>query len=61
MRGVRCVMVVLAGVALSGCWVSRNIVDREPIRNPPLTTLEQHLNYVDPDDGRPDYVIEVPQ
>ena len=58
MRITGCLMVVLAGLALSGCRISHRIIDREPIRQPPLESLEQHLDYVDPDDGRPDYVIE---
>ena len=59
MRAIRCTAVVLAALALSGCWISRRIIDREPIRQPPLESLEQHLDYVDPDERRPDYVIEV--
>jgi hypothetical protein len=59
MRGIRCAAVIVAALALSGCWISRRIIDREPIRQPPLQDLEQHLDYVDPDDGKPDYVIEV--
>ena len=39
-----------------GCEISHKIRDLEPVRYPPLTQLEQHLDYSDPDDGQPDYV-----
>jgi hypothetical protein len=39
-----------------GCEISRKIRDLEPVRYPPLNRLEEHLDYSDPDDGRPDYV-----
>jgi hypothetical protein len=45
---------VLAG---AGCRISRNIRDLEPPDQPPLQLLESHLDYVDPDDGRPDYIV----
>ncbi|NLW50578.1 MAG: hypothetical protein GXY85_06995 [Candidatus Brocadiaceae bacterium] len=59
MRGVWLAAVVLAALGGSGCHISRRIVEREPIRSPRLETLERHLTYVDPDSGKPDYVIEV--
>jgi len=43
--------------ALSGCGPSGNIRDLTPPAQPPLPDLEKHLNYVDPDAGRPDYVV----
>ena len=51
------VAMVLISYWLAGCGVSRNIVDLTPPPNqPPLQELEKHLNYHDPDAGRPDYV-----
>jgi hypothetical protein len=43
---------------LGACAISRHIVDIEPPPQPRLQELERHLHYEDPDDGRPDYVIE---
>ncbi len=41
---------------LAGCTISRTIIDVAPPQQPSLQELEQHLDYVDPDDGRPDYI-----
>ena len=47
----------LAALALCGCSISRNIVDLTPPPNrPDLRRLEEHLDYADPDAGRPTYV-----
>jgi len=61
MGRTRIVLLLAALAATAGCTISRHIVEREPVRQPPLTDLEQHLDYADPDDGRPDFVIEAPQ
>ena len=46
-------LIVLAG----GCTTSDAIVLLPPPQGPPdLTELENHLNYRDPDDGKPDYI-----
>lgn len=43
-----------------GCSVSRRIRPVDPPPQPPLSRLEQNLDYVDPDAGEPDYVIVEP-
>jgi hypothetical protein len=51
----------LAAVLLMvcGCGVSREIRNvRPPAGQPSLEELDRHLDYVDPDAGRPSYVIE---
>ena len=56
--GTRRIVVTLALLlALSGCSISRNIIDITPPPQPPLQDLDKHLNYVDPDEGRPTYVV----
>ncbi len=53
------VTLLTAWVAMNaGCRVSRNVADIEPAPQPPLSRLEQHLDYRDPDAGRPNYLIE---
>ncbi len=55
----RCLIVLLALAIVwtAGCRISRNIVDVAPaVDVPPLQDLERHLDYQDPDAGRPDYV-----
>jgi hypothetical protein len=42
----------------AGCAISRHIQDVRPPAQPALQQLEQHLDYVDPDAGKPDYVIQ---
>lgn len=55
----RLVVLLLTGIwALCGCAISRRIVDIEPPDQPPLQNLERHLDYTDPDDGRPDYIVQ---
>lgn len=49
---------ILLAWALVGCHISRRIVDIKPPPQPRLQNLESHLDYVDPDEGRPDYVIK---
>ena len=60
MQLTRWALILLGATLLCGCTISRRIVDLEPVRQPPLTQLESHLDYQDPDDGRPDYIIERP-
>ncbi len=61
MRGIRRIVVTLAVLlALSGCSISHNIVDITPPKQPPLQDLDKHLDYVDPDRGRPSYVATNP-
>ena len=45
-------------LAAAGCTVSRNIVDVRPPTQGPLQQLDQHLTYVDPQAGRPDYIVQ---
>ena len=55
----RLLVVLMAAICIGpvGCTISKNIIDvRPPPNMPPLQELEQHLNYHDPDAGRPDYV-----
>ena len=55
----RLVIIVLLLLALTGCKVSREIIQLErPSDLTPLPQLERHMDYVDPDDGKPDYLIE---
>jgi hypothetical protein len=49
-------LVLLLG-SLCGCGPSRNIRDLQPPPQPRLEELESHLDYVDPDEGRPSYVV----
>ena len=57
MRRVAIILVVLASCLTAGCRISRHIVDlTPPAHQPPLQELEEHLDYTDPDAGRPDYV-----
>jgi ABC-type oligopeptide transport system substrate-binding subunit len=49
--------VALCLCALSGCGPSDNIRDLAPPPEPQLQDLERHLDYVDPDAGRPNYVV----
>lgn len=42
---------------LCGCSLSRHIVAITPPAQPPLQELDKHLDYVDPDEGRPTYVV----
>jgi len=49
--------VVLVTLAVAGCAIPRHIVELvPPPQQPPLQELERHLDYQDPDAGRPDYV-----
>ena len=44
-------------VVAPGCSTSDTIVKLPPPSGlPSLTELEQHLDYRDPDDGKPDYI-----
>jgi hypothetical protein len=52
------IILALAVWAIGGCAISRHIEPIEPPPQPPLTELEDHLSYVDPDSGRADYVVE---
>ena len=46
-------------LALGGCTISRHIRDLEPPADEPsLEQLDRHLDYTDPDDGRPDFIIQ---
>jgi hypothetical protein len=59
--GTRRIVVTLAILfALGGCSISHNIIDIKPPPQPPLQDLEKHLDYVDPDQGRPTYVAPNP-
>lgn len=53
----RIVMLLVILPAMIGCTISRNIVDLQPVQQPTLQELEQRLDYTDPDNGRPDYII----
>ena len=54
--GLRTAACALAGLALGACSAGDKIVRLPPPRGlPRLTELEKHLDYRDPDDGRPDY------
>jgi hypothetical protein len=53
----RTVLIAAALLALAGCRVSRDIRDLDPVTHPPLTELERHLTYTDPDDGRSNYIL----
>ena len=57
MRWKRIILLLALVPVLAGCTISRHIVDLEPTGQPRLEELEQHLNYADPDEGRPDYII----
>lgn len=48
---------LLAAVSVTGGCVSRQMVLLEPPEQPALERLEEHLDYTDPDEGRPDYII----
>jgi hypothetical protein len=51
-------LILLVGAAgMAGCTVAREIVELDPPSQPHLSDLERHLDYVDPDDGRPDYIV----
>ncbi|KPK59010.1 MAG: hypothetical protein AMK73_08885 [Planctomycetes bacterium SM23_32] len=54
----RTIVAVVALWMLGGCSISRHIMDIQPPAQPSLQDLERHLDYQDPDDGEPDYVIE---
>ena len=41
---------------LGGCLVGGHVVTLTPPAQPPLKDMDKHLNYVDPDEGRPTYV-----
>ena len=60
MQGLRrfpVILAVLASCLTVGCRISKHIVDLTPPSDQPsLQELEQHLDYTDPDAGRPDYV-----
>ncbi len=43
--------------ALTGCRISHEIRDLDRVTRPPLTELEGHLTYRDPDAGRGDYIV----
>jgi hypothetical protein len=58
MRGVKLLLLLATMSAVGGCAISRTIADVTPPTQPDLTQLEQHLDYVDPDDGQPDYIVE---
>ena len=58
MRARHVLMIVAALWALGGCGISRHIVDINPPPQPHLQHLERHLDYTDPDDGRPDYIVQ---
>jgi ABC-type oligopeptide transport system substrate-binding subunit len=47
----------VCAAALSGCGPSDNIRELQPPPQPALSELESHLDYVDPDEGRPSYVV----
>ena len=55
----RFAIVLLGGLVLvlGGCRLSRRIVKITPPPQPPLQELDNHLDYVDPDDGRSTFVI----
>ncbi len=57
MRARALILLALMAWCAGGCRISRHIVEVEPPPQPPLQQLEQHLDYVDPDAGRPDYVF----
>ena len=54
---VSLVILLAAAACTAGCTVSREIVELAPPPQPHLNDLEEHLDYVDPDDGRPDYIV----
>jgi hypothetical protein len=51
------ILSLIALLSLGGCSISRHIVDVQPPDQPPLQNLEGNLDYVDPDQGRPDYIF----
>ena len=60
-RHARCLLWIVLAAALAGatagCATSDTIVELPPPENlPDLTQLENHLDYKDPDDGKPSYV-----
>jgi hypothetical protein len=57
MRIGRFIAIAVVLWALGGCRISRHIVELEPPPQPPLQQLESHLDYGDPDEGKPDYII----
>ena len=53
----RTAAVAVLVMALAGCTISRDIIDAPPPADQPrLEQLEEHLDYVDPDAGQPDYI-----
>ncbi len=58
MRRLAVTLLAAALAALTGCRISRHIVEIHPPPQPPLQELDDHLDYVDPDDGRPSYIIK---
>ena len=56
-RTLKLTVAALAVLALSACRMSHNIIDLDPPAGlPHLEQLDRHMNYVDPDAGRTDYV-----
>ena len=56
---VRARLIAMAAIlwCLAGCSISRDIIEVAPPSQPRLGQLEQHLDYADPDEGRPDYIF----
>jgi len=48
---------LLLALLVTGCTTSDTIIKLPPPKGlPDLADLEKHLDYKDPDDGRPDYI-----
>lgn len=53
----RLLLALVLACAAAGCATSDTIVDLPPPADlPDLAQLENHLDYKDPDDGKPDYI-----